>query len=109
MEAVPTEFSVHRTKIVDYLLNPDHAEGGPKAQFFLSCGFSRDDPPEFIRELFWHATAASFVRAVDGLWGTKFVFEGMLVTPNARNPRIRSVWHRAPGARLAELVTAYPI
>lgn len=25
-------------KITHYLLVPDHAEGGPKAKFFLACG-----------------------------------------------------------------------
>ena len=109
MSDAPTALTVRRTKILEYLLNVDHPEGGSKARFFLSCGFSKDEPQDFIRELFWHASEDEFVRAEHGLWGTKFIFEGMLITPDGRNPRIRSIWHRTHSGSVAELVTAYPI
>lgn len=31
-------------KIVAYLLNPNHPKGGSKARFFLSFGFTREEP-----------------------------------------------------------------
>lgn len=34
---------VDREKIVDYLLNPEHSEGGSKAVFFASLGFRLTD------------------------------------------------------------------
>jgi len=32
---------VERGKLVDYLLDLEHADGGPKARFFMAFGFSR--------------------------------------------------------------------
>ena len=29
--------------ITHYLLVPDHPKGGPKAKFFMACGFSHDN------------------------------------------------------------------
>jgi hypothetical protein len=34
---------VDDAKIRDYLLSPEHPIGGPKARFFKSLGFSRND------------------------------------------------------------------
>jgi hypothetical protein len=39
---------VEAEKLVDYLLNPSHPVGGPKAKWFMSLGFSHDKP-EFHR------------------------------------------------------------
>lgn len=34
-------------KITHYLLVPDHPEGGPKAKFFMACGYSHDNVTAF--------------------------------------------------------------
>lgn len=35
---------VPEEKLIDYLLNPTHPVGGPKARWFLSRGFRASDP-----------------------------------------------------------------
>lgn len=33
---------VPESKLAEYLLNPDHPDGGPKARFFMQVGFDAD-------------------------------------------------------------------
>ena len=40
--------------------------------------------------------------------GTKYVVEGPLVSPEGRNPGVRSVWVIDPGEQRPRFVTAYP-
>lgn len=44
---------VDREKVVDYLLNPEHSEGGSKAVFFASLGFRLAD---------WQVLASALIR-----------------------------------------------
>ena len=99
---------VDREKIVDYLLNPAHADNGGMAGFFLSLGFSRKH---------WSALAAAFRRKAEAIevaksmespHGRKYIVEGRLETPGDRRPWVRTVWIVDAGQDLPRLVTAYP-
>jgi len=83
---------VEREKIVDYLLNPAHADNGGNAGFFLSLGFS----PER-----WSVLAVAFRRIAESIdiaksmespHGRKYIVEGRLETPGDRRPWVRTVW-----------------
>lgn len=42
-------------------------------------------------------------------FGTNYVVEGTLLTPDGRNPHVRVVWCIPTGERIPTLVTAYPL
>ena len=42
---------VDRGKVVDYLLNEAHPDNGGKARFFVSLGFSRENPERLMEAL----------------------------------------------------------
>ncbi|GJD84106.1 hypothetical protein HPGCJGGD_1981 [Methylobacterium haplocladii] len=94
-------------KIGGYLLDVTHAEGGPKAAFFLSRGFSRDDPRPFIQALLDYGQPHTFVRYERNSYVTKLIHEGPMPMPDGSAPRIRSVWRLIEDDRLMVLVTAY--
>jgi hypothetical protein len=96
-------------KITEYLLNVDHTDGGPKAQYFLARGFTLDDPRPFIEALFQHGEKETLVKTVRTDGATKYVHEGPLQTPDGVNPFIRSVWRVRDGDIWKLLVTAYKI
>lgn len=95
-------------KLKDYLLAPDHPEGGPKAGFFLACGFSPDDLGEFASALVEQAQGA-VLASVESPFGVKYVAEGPLTGPDGVSRRIRSVWILEPGMDGPRFVTAYPL
>jgi hypothetical protein len=41
-------------------------------------------------------------------YGTDYVFEGALSTPDGRNPIVRTVWFLEAGAAIPRFNTAYP-
>ncbi len=107
---LPSQFAVKTSKVTGYLLDVGHVEGGPKARFFLSFGFSAANPDVFILALLRHAVPENLVRREDTVWGRKFIYEGALDTPDGRGPTIRSIWQTAPaGGEVGFLVSAYLI
>lgn len=97
-------------KLVDYLLETRHREGGPKANFFIhTCGFSRQRPREFARALHAQLAAAVFVGERPVLnGGTNYRFCGNILSPRKGKVLITTVWHiSAPGAT-PHFVTARP-
>jgi len=41
-------------KVTEYLLNPSHPDGSPKARFFSRFGFSRNEPAVLVAALLVH-------------------------------------------------------
>lgn len=90
-------------KLRDYLLAPEHPEGGSKARFFMGLGFQRGQPWELGAELRNLASSNDAI-ATDGPHGTKYVVEGDL-----RGARVRTVWIVDPPDGWVRFVTAYPL
>jgi len=42
------------------------------------------------------------------LFGTKYIIDGILITPDKRNPIITTVWIIENDSEIPKLVTAYP-
>jgi hypothetical protein len=103
------DFAVEPTKISGYLLNVGHPEGGAKARFFAARGFSVSGEAASAASLRQHAAAIHLIRETANEHGIKRVYEGPLSCPDGTAPRLRSVWHRAPGRSVFLLVRAYPI
>jgi hypothetical protein len=99
--------TVSEAKIIDYLLNQSHLAGGPKAQFFLSSGFSPAQWREMAAALAEHPDRNPIAETIRSAYGTKYVVRCDLQTPDARNPCIVTVWMK-DGDAPPKLVTAYP-
>ena len=95
-------------KLVDYLLNPSHADNGGKAAFFIAWGFSPTRPEVLDGALRDMIARTEVAQQVKGAWGIKYVVQGALDSPRGRTPIVRTIRivdaaHDAP-----RLVTAYP-
>jgi hypothetical protein len=98
---------VEQRKVCDYLLSEERSEG--KAAFFIAFGFSLVRW-ELLRDaLLAHAASYDVARTVSSPHGIKYIIEGTLQTPDARNPSVRAVWIVDSGAVAPRLVTAYPL
>lgn len=94
-------------KIGNYLLDPEHPVGGPKARFFARFGFSREDEARLSDALLGHPDAHPVEEFVRTPHGTKFVVRCQIETPDRRAPCIVTIWMVQRGEP-ARLITAYP-
>ena len=97
-----------RRKIVDYLLDEAHVDGGSKARFFKAFGFDLNAPEVLADALGAHPDRNALANEMMTPFGVTSVVECNLATPDGRDPCIRSVWNRKTGSAVHRLVTAYP-
>jgi hypothetical protein len=69
-----------------------HLYGRHKAFFFKNMGFSSESWEIMVFALRDHAQQSDVVRVDDTEFGTRYIVEGQLRTPNGRNPIVRVVW-----------------
>ena len=100
---------VPRAKVLEYLLSDVHRDGRGKARFFRSYGFGRAEWERLAGALLRHAIVNPVLRTVETEFGTRYVIDGALETPDGRFPGVRTVWFLRTGSSAPELVTAYPI
>lgn len=100
---------VPEAKITEYLLNLNHEQGQGKAQFFLRVGFSLTEWQLLARTLLRHAQEHPVVNTEATRFGTRYVIEGSMSTPNGRIVQVRSVWFIGTQQTTPRLVTAYPL
>ncbi|MDP8239701.1 MAG: hypothetical protein P9X24_11480 [Candidatus Hatepunaea meridiana] len=99
---------IPREKIVDYLLSFSHHTGRWKAMFFTEFGFTVDLWDDFAIALFQHANNNDVIRIKETVYGTKYIIEGIIETPDGRNPLIRAIWFVKENNTYPVFITAYP-
>jgi hypothetical protein len=103
----PDELIVDREKITNYLLWASHPDGSSKAKFFSALGFEASYWQSLAEALIQHGHTRDVVEEIETPFGMKYIVQCLLVTPNERNPCIRSVWI-SERDKASRLVTAYP-
>lgn len=100
---------VERSKIVEYLLNEDHPDGRSKAHFFQQFGFRARRWSGFAEALRNHAMQNQVQERAKTPFGTRYVVDGPIESPDGRNPTVRTVWVIENVPATPRLITAYPI
>jgi len=100
---------VEQQKVVGYLLNREKSRG--KAGFFTSMGFEVRNWHVLAAALEDQALSGTVSDTVESKYGTRYVVEGPIETPDGRLPRpiIRTVWVEEHGSSEWRLITAYPL
>lgn len=94
-------------KVRDYLLNLEHPDGGPKAVWFHSLGYARDEWGELAADLLAIARGCREFATVTTPFGIKFIARGKVERPNHRPGSVLMVWIVEDNDP-PRLVTAYP-
>lgn len=100
---------IPEAKIREYLLSPSHPYGRHKAAFFKRFGFSAESPGVLASALRAHAEQCDVMRVDETEFGTRYIVEGQLRTPDGRAPTVRVVWFIEKGENRPRLVTVYPV
>jgi hypothetical protein len=95
-----------QAKVKEYLLFEE--KSGGKTAFFQSFGFSVAEWEILAKALHAHAAENEVTLIVESEYGTKYVVDGLLKSPDERNPMVRAIWIVDIGTDFARLVTAYP-
>jgi hypothetical protein len=99
---------VQQAKALEYLLAPEHPEGGGKAEFFTSFGFSVEEWQRLGAALVQHGQTQPVSSASVSEYGAKYRVDGPLRCPDGRTPSVRTVWIVDRGGDAPRLVTAHP-
>ena len=100
---VPTE------KLANYLLSENHPVGRPKALFLKNVGYDDGDTEILAQDLLTIAHEEDVSDAESSEFGTKYIIEGMIQTPNGATVTMRTVWIIEINSAEPRLVTAYPV
>jgi hypothetical protein len=101
---------VPEAKIVKYLLNQEHRQGGKeKSVFFMRFGFTIDAWEDLAQALLAHAAAHEIASTFEKPGVTNFAIEGALDTPDNRQPLVRTIWALEEDSEAPRFVTAYPL
>ena len=100
---------IKREKVTVYLLSTTSPRGRSKAVFFLSFGFSLEHWQGFAEALRVHGAGHEVVKVVETIHGPRYHVDGMLETPDGRDPQVRTVWQLDVGSDSPRLITAYPL
>jgi hypothetical protein len=105
----PDRLRIDRAKIVDYLLSDENGKG--KARFFRRLGFHPERWDVLADALRHQATNNPVSSKVASPYGTRYVVNGSLISPDGRQPpaNVATVWLLEPATLLSpRLITAYP-
>ena len=83
---------VQREKIIDYLLSTTSPDGRSKAEFFFRFGFRVDQWQSLADALRVQGTSHEVVEIVETVFGPRYHVDGIIETPDGRNPKIKTVW-----------------
>ncbi|MDX2161387.1 MAG: hypothetical protein SF162_08700 [bacterium] len=92
---------------VFYLLSEQ--KSGGKDKFFKKFGFFVAQWERLQAALLRHGQTHEVTQIIVTDFGVKYLIDGHLVTPDERNPFVRSVWQLDHQANNPRFVTAYPV
>jgi hypothetical protein len=87
-----TEATAATEKVRDYLLNPEHPDGGSKATWFQSLGYARDRWHELASDLLALAATCEQFATVRTPFGVKYVVKGQIGRGPHRAASVLAVW-----------------
>jgi hypothetical protein len=100
---------ITREKIIDYLLSDTHHDGRHKATFFKRFGFTVAEWESVASVQREHAAEHDVTQVEPSPYGQRYVIEGIVRSPNGRNPFIRTIWFIETAEEMPRFVTAYPV
>ena len=77
--------------------------------FFKRLGFAAAEWERVAQALCEHAAEYDVTRVETSSYGQRYIVEGIIRSPDMRNPLIRTVWFVESGEDTPRFVTAYPL
>jgi hypothetical protein len=94
-------------KVTDYLMSETHKQGQHKCAFFKRFGFLPTNPGQLADAIKLHVVNHPVSSTRSDVFGTRYVVECSIRSPDGRDPCICTVWQQKTDGRLV-FITAYP-
>lgn len=79
-----------------------------KRSFFSQFGFTLENWKILAESLRKHGATYNVTKVVESEYGTRYSVDGLLETPDSRNPYVRTVWIIEKQSTIPRLITAHP-
>jgi len=99
---------IDQAKLVRYLLDVDHPDGGSKARLLVSLGYSQSNWQQLEADLRSMHLGEDFVATSQSIWGVRYEIVAPLIGPSGDAVLFRSVWQIDLGTDVPRLITMYP-
>jgi len=100
---------ISREKLTDYILSESHPVGSSKARFFRGLGFNETNVGKLAKLLLRIPKENDIKNVRKFSYGTNYVIEGTIKTPNGKTVKITTVWFMKTEKNKPGFVTAYPV
>jgi hypothetical protein len=100
--------TIERTKIVHYLLDVDHPDGGSKARLLESLGYSSADWLQLDSDMRRMHLTEDYMATRQSLWGVRYEIVAPITGPSGDTVMFRSIWQIDLGTDVPRLITMYP-
>ena len=95
------------SKITEYLLSETHRDGRHKAAFFQAFGYQKS-VWQRLRDDLLLLTKLDVALVEQSPFGTRYIIEGIIQTPDGRTADVRTGWFIESGSDVPRLATSYP-
>lgn len=95
-------------KLTGYLLSETHPDGMAKARLLRSAGYNQRNSDTLKQDLLAIARNGLVTDVISNEYGTKYVVDGELNSPDGIVLQMRTIWIVAVGQVRPRLVTLYP-
>lgn len=100
---------ISEDKLIDYILSETHATGKFKAKFFRKLGFNETNVNLLEKQLRKLAKSQEVTDVVSSEYGTKYIIDGAIDTPNRTVAKVRTIWIIEKWETRPRFVTVYPV
>jgi len=99
---------VEQSKLVNYLLNPEHERGGSKAKLLIQCGYSSENWQQLEVDIRDSHLSVDVEAIRETPYGIRYVIIAPLRTPSNRQLPVKTIWQIDKGTDFPRLITLIP-
>jgi hypothetical protein len=99
---------IEPSKLIDYLLNPEHRKGGGKAKLPKQFGYSQENWQQLEIDIRNFHLSADVDIIKETMYGVRYEISTYLLTPVGRSILVKTVWQIDKDTDIPRLITLVP-
>lgn len=99
---------VEQSKLINYLLNPEHKRGGAKAKLLIQFGYTQNNWQQLATDIRTYHLYADVNLTKETAYGMRYHISAELTTPVGRQLLVKTVWQIDQGTNFPRLITLVP-
>lgn len=100
---------IPKAKLTAYLLSQTHEVGRFKSKYFHALGYDLLNLNILEKALRTIAQSQDVEEVLPTTYGTKYIIDGKIKTPNGKVVKLRTVWIIEKSQKRPRFITVYPV